>query len=131
MLFKYLCGLWLVGALFAGRAHAQDADPWLGTDKGKHFAVSAVLASGGYAASMWVLEEPWQRAALGGGFAFGLGIGKEIYDATGRGDPSLRDLSWDLIGVALGVGTAVLIDYAFRSSGSEKVAVEPPLPAAW
>lgn len=134
MKLQRLCGLWIVCALLAcaGRAHAQSDDPWLGTDKGKHFGVSAVLATGGYAASLLIVEEPSQRAAIGGGFAFALGVGKELYDATGRGDPSARDLTWDLIGCAVGVGTAMLIDYAFRARPKfEQARLQPPRAAAW
>jgi putative lipoprotein len=85
---------------------------------------------------MLLVDEPWQRAALGGGFGFSLGIAKEIYDATGRGDPSWRDLTWDLIGCGLGVGVALLIDYALRSPPrQEPAALERALtvrgPAAW
>jgi putative lipoprotein len=107
------CWAFVFVGLVAGSAHAQDS--WLGADKATHFGVSAVVATGGYAASMLVVEEPWQRAALGGGFAFGLGIAKEIYDATGQGDPSLRDLTWDVIGCAFGVSVSLLVDYALRS----------------
>jgi putative lipoprotein len=64
---------------------------------------------------MLLADEPWQRAALGGGFGFGLGVAKEIYDATGHGDPSLRDLTWDVIGCAFGVGVSLLLDYALRA----------------
>jgi putative lipoprotein len=134
MFFKRLCSVGLTCAVLglAGRAQAQDPDPWLGTDKGKHFSASAVFAGGGYAASMLLVEEPWQRAAIGGGFAFTLGIGKEVYDATGHGDPSWRDLTWDLIGCAFGVATSLLIDYAFRSPprSPERARLQPQA-AAW
>lgn len=124
--FAFVC---TVIAMGHARAHAQDS--WLGVDKGKHFGASAVLATGGYAASMLVTQEPWQRAALGGGFALTLGVAKEAYDATGQGDPSLRDLTWDVIGCVFGAGVSLLIDYALRTPRRE----EPPPPqlraAAW
>jgi putative lipoprotein len=118
MRFRLLCCIAL--ALFcsiSGSARAQD--PWFGIDKAKHFSASAVFAGGGYAASILIVEAPWQRAVIGGNFAFALGIAKEIYDATGHGDPSFRDLTWDLIGCAVGVGIALLLDYGFRSSSPE------------
>jgi putative lipoprotein len=118
-----------------GSAPARAQDSWLGLDKGKHFGASAVLATGGYAASMLVVPEPWQRAALGGGFALTLGIAKELYDATGQGDPSLRDLTWDVIGCALGAGVALLVDYALRAPRkTEPTALHAPpqlQAAAW
>lgn len=113
--------------LLASRAHAQDR--WLGSDKAAHFGASAVLASGGYAAATLIVEEPWQRAAVGGGFSLTLGVAKELYDATGRGDPSLRDLTWDVIGCAFGVGMSLLIDYALRPP--DEPAPVPLRAAAW
>lgn len=118
-----------------GSTQARAQDSWLGVDKGKHFGASAVLATGGYAASMLVAPEPWQRAALGGGFALTLGIAKEIYDATGQGDPSLRDLTWDVIGCVFGAGVALLVDYVLRSPRTnDPTALQDPPPlraAAW
>jgi putative lipoprotein len=105
---------WAVALACLLSSHARAQDSWGGVDKAKHFGASAVLATGGYAAAMLVAPEPWQRAALGGGFALTLGVAKEIYDATGQGDPSLRDLSWDLVGCLFGAGVALLIDYALR-----------------
>ena len=122
--FAFVCAL-------TAHAEVQAQDGWLGLDKGKHFGASAVLATGGYAASMWVVREPWQRAAVGGGFALTLGIAKEIYDATGQGDPSLRDLTWDAIGCVFGAGVSLLIDYALRSPRREEPPPPQPRAAAW
>ncbi|MGZ3478566.1 MAG: hypothetical protein ACXVCJ_28960, partial [Polyangiales bacterium] len=49
-----------------------------------------------------------RRSALifGGSFSIALGAGKEIYDATGHGDPSWKDFTWDVIGTAVGLGLA-------------------------
>jgi uncharacterized protein YfiM (DUF2279 family) len=95
-------------------AHAAPDDPWFGTDKLLHFSVSAALSGGGYAASALVLEEPPARALAGAGFSLTMGIGKELYDLHTDGDPSMRDLVWDVAGTAVGVGIAVLIDLALR-----------------
>lgn len=62
------------------------------------------------AASSLVLEPRWQRAATGAGFALTLGAGKELYDATGPGNASLKDFTWDVAGAALGTALALLID---------------------
>lgn len=124
------CWAFVVACWALGCAPVR-ADPWLGTDKGKHFGASAVLATGGYAASMLVVEEPWQRAALGGGFALTLGVAKELYDATGQGDPSLRDLTWDVIGCVFGAGVSVLVDYALRSPPARQPRGQPARPSAW
>jgi putative lipoprotein len=96
------------------RARADD-DPWLGPDKALHFGLSTALASGSYAASALVLDPPWQRALVAAGFTLSLGAGKELYDATGHGDPSWRDFTWDVLGCAVGLGVALLIDLVLRS----------------
>lgn len=120
--------LYLVLAVMPSvQVKAQDS--WLGEDKAKHFGASLLLASAGYAGSALVVEEPWQRAAIGGGFALALGVAKEIYDATGQGDPSPRDLSWDVMGCAFGVGVSLLLDYALRPT--PEPALLPPTAAAW
>jgi len=72
--------------------------------------VSVGLAAGGYAASVPFLEPRWQRATAGGGFALALGAGKEAYDATGHGDASFKDFTWDVAGAAVGVALALLVD---------------------
>ncbi|MCC6667312.1 MAG: hypothetical protein IT375_26430 [Polyangiaceae bacterium] len=100
----------VAGLLIASPAAAEDPDPWWGRDKALHFGVSAGLAAGGYAASSLVLEPRWQRAATGAGFALTLGAGKELYDATGPGNASLKDFTWDVAGAALGTALALLID---------------------
>lgn len=108
---------WLIAALWcllAAPVRARDLDPWFAPDKALHFGVSAGLASGSYAGSSLVFDEPWQRALVAAGFTLSVGAGKELYDATGQGDPSLRDFTWDALGCAVGVGIAYLIDLATR-----------------
>jgi putative lipoprotein len=99
-------------------AHAADPDPWFGPDKALHFGVSAGLAAGGYGVSAFVLDQRWQRALAGGGFSLTLGAGKELYDLSGHGDPSWKDFTWDVVGTAVGVGIALLVDTAVSSSTS-------------
>jgi putative lipoprotein len=103
-------------ALVAASGHARAGeDRWLGRDKGLHFAASAVIAAGGYAASTPWIERPAGRAAVGASLALTAGAGKEIWDATaGAGDPSWKDFAWDAIGTAVGVGVALLVDRAVR-----------------
>ena len=105
--------LLLAGTLLAtGAAAADDRDPWLGPDKALHFGVSVGLAAGGYGASALVLDRPWQRAVAGGAFSLTLGAGKELYDLSGHGDPSWKDFTWDVLGTAVGLGIALLVDAA-------------------
>src|SRR5512134_305903 len=82
------------------RASADDPDEWWARDKALHFGVSAGLAAGGYAAATPIVDERWQRAAIGSGFALALGAGKELYDLSGHGDASWKDFAWDVAGTA-------------------------------
>lgn len=109
-------------ALHAGTARASDEDPWLGRDKALHFGASAVIAGGTYALSALWIDGRNGRAGVATGVALGAGVSKELYDLSGRGDPSFRDLAWDVIGTAFGVGLSVLIDLAVR--GGDRAA--PP-----
>ena len=110
MKFVLFAPLALTVALFSGNAAASDSDPWLGPDKALHFGVSAALAAGGYAASSPWLGTRNERALAGSLFSLTLGAGKELYDLTGRGDPSWRDFTWDVVGTAVGVALAVGVD---------------------
>lgn len=103
----------LVLALALARPARAD-DDWLGRDKGLHAAASAVIAAGAYGASApWIESRPG-RAAVGASVALAAGLAKEAWDATGHGDPSLKDLTWDVIGTAAGVGLALLVDTLVR-----------------
>lgn len=100
------------GLLGPGPVSARDDDPWRGRDKRLHAGISAGLGAGFYALSVPLVERRSARAAIGFGAAFSLGIAKELYDATGAGTPSGRDLAWDAVGAFAGVGAAALIDFA-------------------
>ena len=108
--FSALC----VCLLCSGSTHAADEDPWWGRDKALHFSVSAGLGAGGYAASALFFKPYAARVLSGAAFSLSLGVAKEVYDATGAGDPSWKDLTWDLIGTGVGVGIALLSDLAIR-----------------
>lgn len=100
--------------LGTGTARAADDDPWFGYDKALHFGVSVGLGAGGYGGSALFFDEYWLRALSGAAFSLSIGAAKEIYDATGAGDPSWKDLTWDLVGTSVGVGLAFLVDLAIR-----------------
>jgi putative lipoprotein len=97
-----------------GLARADGPDPWWGRDKALHFGFSAAIAGGGYAASTPFVSSYAGRAAFGGGLAVTAGVSKEVLDLAGLGDPSWRDLTWDVIGAAVGVGLSLGIDWAVR-----------------
>lgn len=98
-----LSGLLLVP--FAARA-----DAWWGTDKALHLSVSAGLSGAGYAASALFFDRWIDRALVGFGAAWTIGVAKEIADGFGAGDPSLKDLAWDAIGCLVGTIVSTAID---------------------
>ncbi len=109
--------VFLVVLGFAGRARAQQADPvendpWFGHDKALHFAASASLAVVGYAGASLATEHRPTRVVVAASFALGLGIAKEVWDLSGHGDASWRDLTWDVVGTTTGVLVAYAVDWA-------------------
>jgi len=66
----------------------------LAVDKQLHFLAGAAIAS-----TVTLYSTPM----IGLGFCCGLAVGKELYDATGRGTPDV----WDALATILG-GTVVL-----------------------
>lgn len=95
---------------------SAEQDPWWGPDKKLHFAYSIGLAGSGYLASVPWVEDLQTRALVGSGFSLFVGVGKEVYDWTGRGTPSWKDVTWDVLGTALGVGISVSLDALFFST---------------
>ena len=88
----------------------DDADPWWGKDKALHFSASSLIAIDGYAAASLVSKREAVRASAGSLLAFTAGAAKEVYDKHAGGDPSLRDLTWDVIGAATGTALSWLVD---------------------
>jgi len=107
MMLVGLLGLLCVPSLgFCVRAaHAAepDRDPWFGRDKALHFSFSAGLATSAYAVSAIATDDRRWRVFNGTTFALLCGVAKETSDALGAGDPSWRDLTWDVVGTATGV----------------------------
>lgn len=101
-------------ALASAPRAARADDDWLGPDKALHFGASALVAGGGYAIGAAAFEGYGPRLALGIGLGLAAGLTKELLDAAGLGDPSGKDLVWDVAGVAVGVGVAFSIDFAVR-----------------
>jgi putative lipoprotein len=115
----------LLFSLTPSMAHAG-SDRWLGPDKLLHFGACAGIAGAGYGAGAVLSEDRWPRFAIGGGLALSIGVGKELWDLAGHGDPSWRDLAWDVLGTAAGLGIAYGIDRLLsRDSGEPKPAPPP------
>jgi uncharacterized protein YfiM (DUF2279 family) len=77
---------------------AGAGDGWLSADKLQHFFTSAFVQSISYGTLRGA--GAGHGAALAGASATtaAVGVGKELYDARHRGDPSVRDLAWDAAG---------------------------------
>ncbi|MCS6900333.1 MAG: hypothetical protein RMJ98_18105 [Myxococcales bacterium] len=104
----------LAALLLVRPAVAQQVDSWWGADKLLHFSLSAALAGFAYGGVSLTHPDRSCRLLWGGTVAVGAGMGKEVYDLSGRGDPSWRDMTWNAIGVAAGLGVALLIDVALK-----------------
>ncbi len=92
----------------AGRAHAEDE--WLGDDKPKHALISGTLAGGVSLVTLTQTRSRFTPYVVGGGLALGLGVAKEGWDAAGHGTASYRDLTWDVLGTAIGLGLTLAVD---------------------
>jgi putative lipoprotein len=88
---------------------AAAGDDLFGRDKALHFAASAGIALGGYGGTALFTEAERPRLLVGGGLALAAGIGKEIADRFTGGDPSWRDLGWDVVGTATGLASGWLL----------------------
>jgi putative lipoprotein len=106
-------------------ARAGDPDPWFGPDKAKHFGASALIAAAGYGGAALATDDTRVRLAVGGGLALAAGVGKELWDLSGHGDASLRDLTWDVIGTATGLALSAAIDWSIGRLRSHRAAHAP------
>jgi putative lipoprotein len=121
--------LFAIGFSLESPARAQvasDPDPWFGADKALHFGASAVIAAGGYGLTAIASDARGVRLLVGGGAALAAGVGKELYDLAGYGDPSWRDLTWDVIGTACGLAVAYGIDLALAGVDARHPALLAP-----
>jgi uncharacterized protein YfiM (DUF2279 family) len=81
-------------------SHTQDR--WFGEDKLKHFALSYMITVGGYAGARFVAGHD-ESVLIGAGVGLAAGVAKELYDRKTNRSASLRDLLWDVAGVATGM----------------------------
>ncbi len=122
---RFAAAITLSAVLLVPRAAAAEDDFW-GRDKALHFGVSVALASGTYALSASFFEARYPPLLLGAGVSLGLGIGKELADLAGLGDPSWKDLAWDVIGTVTGLAVAYTLDLAIRGVSREHPAFGSP-----
>lgn len=86
------------------------ADDWWGSDKALHLGVSVGLGAAGYSVGALLSERPIDRLAAGVLGALTAGVLKELADSLGLGKPSLKDLTWDLIGSMTGALVGWVVD---------------------
>ena len=101
-----------VAMLLASNGARPGSDPWFGRDKALHFAASASLATVAYAGASLVTDDRPTRIVAAATVALAAGVIKEVWDLTGHGDASWRDLTWDVVGTTTGVLFAYGIDWA-------------------
>lgn len=84
------------------RPAQAERDAWLAEDKLKHFFTSFAVTAFGYSGLRAIGAD--RDAARWGGVGAGLvaGVGKELHDRRDAGPFSVRDLVWDVAGVAVG-----------------------------
>lgn len=128
VLFAFAVSLVFVTSAAPARAADPDPDPWFGKDKALHFSVSAAIAAGGYGAGAAVFDARGHALLLGAGLGVLAGAGKEVLDATGAGDPSWKDFTWDLIGIAAGLAVAWSVDLLVRGTGDAHPLFAAPAP---
>lgn len=94
-------GLAFLLALHVG-SEPKRSDPWLSPDKAKHFFLSMFVESLSFSA-LRAANASRNGSLVGAATAsVGFSIGREIYDYYHPGTPSLKDLTWDVAGVAAG-----------------------------
>ncbi|MBK7860513.1 MAG: hypothetical protein IPJ65_18270 [Archangiaceae bacterium] len=100
----------LLVLLASSVACAEDDRPFA-PDKALHFSVSVGLSAAAYAAAALLHQPVEVKLATAVGLSIFAGVAKELYDLQGFGDPSPLDLTWDLLGTAVGAFTAWLVDW--------------------
>lgn len=73
-------------------------DTWFGTDKVKHFFMSAFVQSAAFSAARAAGAPHSSAQAIAGVATGGIGIGREVYDRRSGRIFSVKDLAWDAAG---------------------------------
>ena len=94
-------GLVLLFTLHFGDEH-PGGDRWLAADKMKHFFVAAFVQSASFSGLRATGMSKSSSLAGATAFTAGVSIGKEIHDRRAGGVFSIKDLTWDGLGIAAG-----------------------------
>jgi len=99
-------GLLLIFSLQRG-GDGGAADRWFAADKAKHFFAAAFVQTVSFSALRGVGVSRGRAIAGATLVSAAVSVGKELRDrTTPGGDPSLKDLAWDAVGIA--AATALL-----------------------
>ena len=79
-----------------------------------HFTADASIASMTYAVAAAHLPARGTALLLAGGTAMAVGFGKELLDLSTEGQFGWRDMAWDALGTAAGLGLAWGLDVLIR-----------------
>jgi uncharacterized protein YfiM (DUF2279 family) len=85
---------------------AGTGDRWFAADKAKHFLMAAFVETASFSAFRLTGLGKRQSIVAGAAVASAVSVGKELHDLRFGGDPSLKDLTWDGIGIV--AATALL-----------------------
>ncbi|MEO7082979.1 MAG: hypothetical protein ABI442_19825 [Gemmatimonadaceae bacterium] len=89
----------LVFALHFGDEHPR-GDSWFSSDKAKHFFTAALVQSASFG-GLRATGLSRGQALAGATFVAGsISVGKELSDRHAGGEFSLKDLTWDAVGIA-------------------------------
>ncbi len=102
--FTLLAALLFVNTGCASFRRCGRDDSWLGQDKARHFAATALIGGG---VTLLADDETDSAAAIGWSTAVATGVAKEVYDLRVKKTCfSWKDLAWDIIGASVGVSIA-------------------------
>lgn len=79
-----------------------------------HLGLSTLIAFGTYGVVALFDEREPLRVGVGAAVALAAGIAKELWDLSGRGDPSWRDLAFDVVGTGIGLLAGWLLGLLIR-----------------
>jgi uncharacterized protein YfiM (DUF2279 family) len=85
---------------FAFSAQLFTSDPWLSADKMKHFVLASFVQSAGFGMLRTVGAQKTPSILGASALSLSAVVGKELWDRSGRGDPSVKDAVWGLAGAA-------------------------------
>jgi len=91
-----------------------------------HLGLSSLIAFGTYGVVALLDERESVRVGVGAAVALAAGIAKELWDLSGRGDPSWRDLGFDVLGTGVGLLAGWLLGLLVRHVRGPDEPESPP-----